>query len=282
MLSRIEQQRCTPVLGSGLTFGSVPPASQVAQEWAVKYGYPLEDYFDLMKVAQFMQVQFDAQFPAEQIHRLFEETVAPDFSDPAEPHAILARMPFKVYLTTNYDNFLERALEEQGRNPVRRICQWNTKIQKVESADDYFEPTEGKPLVFHLYGVAEIPESLVLSADDYLTYLTNLSRDEVRLPIAVQKVLTGSSLLFIGFRFEDPGFEILYHSLHQYLERSLVSRHFYQLLPPSDRGERPPEQLRAIEKYFDEYLDRRLSARAYWGTSKDFTNELRRRVKQWK
>jgi len=43
------------------------------------------------------------------------------------------------------------------------------------------------PVVFHFHGSYEIPESLVLTEDDYFDFLVNISRDEDLIPARIQQ-----------------------------------------------------------------------------------------------
>lgn len=42
---RIKDGNCTPCLGFGVCLKKIYVNSQIANEWAKKHGYPMEDYF---------------------------------------------------------------------------------------------------------------------------------------------------------------------------------------------------------------------------------------------
>src|SRR5437762_7161394 len=63
LLENIEAGSCTPFLGAGACVPLLPSASQLAKEWAEKYGYPLEDCGDLSRVAQFLATTRSNTFP---------------------------------------------------------------------------------------------------------------------------------------------------------------------------------------------------------------------------
>ena len=58
LLRRIKVGKCTPFLGAGACAGTLPLGSMIAQDWAKKHGYPLEDCKDLVRVAQFLAVDW--------------------------------------------------------------------------------------------------------------------------------------------------------------------------------------------------------------------------------
>src|SRR3982751_105782 len=90
LLGRLKQGRCTPFLGAGACAGVLPLGSEVAQEWADQYGYPLPDRTDLVRVRQYLAVKFDPTFPKERLLERFAAVGPPDFRAADEPHAALA------------------------------------------------------------------------------------------------------------------------------------------------------------------------------------------------
>ena len=112
---------------------------------------------------------------------------APNFDLPEyenSPYAILAELPFPIYITTNYDNFMEKALKDKRRNPVTEFCRWNPGAQLIYDGGDFesvvkkskYSPVVEKPLVYHLHGVLDKPESMVLTEKDYINFIVNLNK----------------------------------------------------------------------------------------------------------
>lgn len=280
LLRRIEEGRCTPLLGAGICSGVLPLGSEIAREWAMKYNYPLEDTRDLARVAQFLAVEFDPMFTKEKILELFKDIAPPDFTAPDEPHGVLADLPFPVYITTNYDDFMVQALRSRNRDPVREVCRWHKYIRgQLSVFDRDFRPTAANPVVFHLHGHIEVPESLVLTEDDYLDFLVNVSRDPGLLPPRIQMALTGTSLLFIGYGQADRSFRGLFRGLVASMERGLRGISVIAQLPPVPADALESTRQRAqiyLERYFD-----RTDLRVYWGTARDFSKELRKRWEEF-
>src|SRR5688572_19522930 len=67
LIRRIAAGRCTPFIGAGACHGTLPLGAQIASAWADRHGYPLRDSGDLARVAQFLAVKKDPQFPKELI-----------------------------------------------------------------------------------------------------------------------------------------------------------------------------------------------------------------------
>ena len=118
LLERIKAQRCVPFLGAGASYGALPLGAEIARELAEKYQYPLEDRDDLIRVAQYIAVEYgDSLYPKELILKRFAGAKPPDFSQPDEPHGVLAELPLSVYMTTNYDDFMFQVLKNRYKDP---------------------------------------------------------------------------------------------------------------------------------------------------------------------
>ena len=131
LLSRIKDEKCTPFIGAGACFGSLPLGYEIANILAEEYGYPLADYHNLARVAQFIALKFDdSMFPKEKIlRRFFKKIEYPKFEEPDEPHGVLADLPLPIYITTNYDDFMVEALKRRKKDPHREMCLWNKELE---------------------------------------------------------------------------------------------------------------------------------------------------------
>jgi SIR2-like domain len=274
LLARIAAGNCTPFLGAGAGVGTLPLGHEIAARWADRYGYPLEDPHDLPRVAQFVGVHYgDAMIPKEHLRSELASLGPPDFRAPGEPHGVLAEMPLPIYVTTNYDNFMVEALRDRGKDPRRDICRWNMSpaVRSAPAAlDSAFAPTTANPLVYSLHGHFDIPESLVLTEDDYLDFLVAIARYPDLLPHQIQKALAGATLLFIGYSLADWDFRVLHRGLVMASEPSLRRLSVAVQLRPSDAA------LTYLDKYFG-----LMNVRVYWGTASEFVTDLQERWTQY-
>ena len=279
LLERIDEGRCTPFLGAGACHGVLPLAGELARDLAREYEYPLNDCSDLARVTQYLAVMRDRMYPKDLLSRRLSKMPPPVSTEPDEPHAVLAKLPLPVYLTTNYDDFLVRALREWKKEPRREICHWNSALRDEASVFDdepRFEPSPANPLVFHLHGHFGVRESLVLTEDDYLDFLVAVARDDSLLPPRVRRSLTGSSLLFLGYGIADWNFRVLFQSLVVYLEKSLQRGHVSVQLVPGGDGQITDDQKRKIQRYLNRYYEH-LQIQVYWKTCRQFVAELSER-----
>jgi len=279
LLGRIKDGKCTPFLGAGVNHGVLALGSEIAQKLVEKYGCPFEDSSDLARVTQVLAISRDAMFPKEEVLKLLKEQleqwqknveVADFFKSPDQPLSIMADLPLPIFMTTNYDNLIVKALKARQKDPRRELCRWNKYVKEKPSVFDSasgFEPTPANPIVFHLHGHDEVPESLVLTEDDYIDFLVNISRQPDLLPSRIQEAMTGASLLFIGYRLADLDFRVLFRGLVESLEGGLRRFSVAVQLPPEDLEQ---------QKYWVDYFDR-MDVKVYWGKANNFMAELRDR-----
>lgn len=155
-----------------------------------------------------------------------ELELLPKRDDLSHPLAILARLNVPLYITTSYYDFLERALEQAGLDPITHICFWDgpPPPEAADYAPDAdFQPDdpgrEGfRPVVYHLLGHERFPSSMVLSEDDYLEYLKNIARDSANsqrpiLPTYLRDKLANSALVMMGLNMSDWDFRVLFRGV---------------------------------------------------------------------
>lgn len=276
LLRRIKDKKCTPFLGAGACVPNLPLGSEIAKSWADKYDYPLNDPWDLTQVAQFLAVEKDGMFPKEEIVKLIEKKDPPNFDTQNEIHGTLAALQLPIYITTNYDNFMYLALKKQNENVKREFCRWNQHIKEYsapcifESKTDDFEPTSEKPVVYHLHGVDEVHESIVITRDDYLDFLVQINRDFDTIPPRIKEAFAGTSLLFLGYSINDWNFQVVFRHIVENLNRSLKRAHISVQLAPGENDAQKEKAIKYLNSYFK---DSRISV--YWGTCDEFAEELR-------
>lgn len=284
LLALIREGRCTPFIGAGASAGTLPLGSQIARQWAEQYNYPLTDKTDLARVAQYLAIARYEMFPKDAIRREFQDKTPPDFSEPDELHGVLADLSLPIYITTNYDDFMFRALKHRNRMAEREFCRWNRFPQvagQISVFDRGFKPTPATPLVYHLHGHLEVPQSMVLTEGDYLDFLVRLSRDQDLLPPSIRTALAGTALLFIGYSLMDWSFRVVLRGLVGSLGASLGYTGLAVQLPP--RGMVEQERERA-QGYLDEYFDRiqNIKVNVFWGDAREFAGELCRRWEDYR
>src|ERR687890_82202 len=212
LLYLIYNHKCTPFVGPEAY--SPWLGDNIAEKWIKEYGYPLENSHPLAKVAQFLAIKNgDDLYPKHILSRLLKEKEPPDFSLEEHrntPLAVLADLNLPIYITTNYDHFIEEALISRGKQPISDFCRWSEDL--VEYANDNeinsnlydkdsgFKITPSNPLVYHLHGDIDHPQSMVLTEKDYIEFIIFLNRENETkaLPLEIRKKINSEQLLFVG------------------------------------------------------------------------------------
>jgi hypothetical protein len=162
----------------------------------------------------------------------------------ANPFRMLAELPLPIYITTSHHRFLEYALTQtqSKKHPVTEIFYWNDGLESIPSIFDEnpgWEPSVEQPLVYHLYGLDQWPESMALTEDDFLDLLDKLielryqvklaentiagsARRRRDLPAPVRTALSGTALLMLGYSVDTWEFRVFFRGL---IRSSGESRH---------------------------------------------------------
>ena len=289
LLSRIKNKACTPFIGAGASASVLPVAGHLAQQLADECGYPLLDRDNLARVTEYIAVtKRDGMAPKDRIREIFEGTECGAQACTNSIHRVLASLQLPIYLTTNYDNLMVRALQEVDRDARREICRWNRLLLEQESSafDTGYEPTPANPVVFHLHGHTGVPESIVLTEDDYLDFLVNISKDlsvspagpqlRAALPIKIRNALRNTTLLFVGYKLADLNFRVILRGLLGSIEQSTKRISIAVQLPPDSTNLQ--EEVQRTQEYLEQYFNWTLNLQVYWGPADDFAAELQQRL----
>jgi hypothetical protein len=310
VLNHIERGRCTPILGSGLLEPYVGSTREIARRWAESDRYPMapHDREDLPQVAQYLSVTQDDGYLRDTLAKSLRREILQRYGseipdalraeavddilqgmgellkaaatchraeNSADPHLVLAALPFRIYLTTNPDRLLVEALCEAGKQPEVDLCPWTDKVDWSESVfirDPNFRPSVARPLVYYLFGRLDDPRSLVLTEDDYFDYLIGLTQNNERIPGVVRRALVDTALLFLGFRLDDWDFRVLFRSLMARGGRNKSGdyAHIAVQIDPEDGRNLDPEGTRRFLKGY--FQNARISI--YWGNVDGFARDL--------
>jgi len=292
LLRRIKSKACTPFIGAGAAAAYLPLGSGLAQQLAQEFSYPLADNHDLARVTEFVAVtKRDGMVPKDRIREVIQGVDKPSLEDKSEIHRLLAGLDLPIYLTTNYDDFMCRALRTDGKDVKREVCRWNKLLLEQESSafDTGYDPTPANPVVFHLHGCAAIPESIVVTEDDYLDFLVNISKDlavsptgahqKAALPVRIRSAIRNTTLLFVGYRLADLNFRVILRGLLGSIEQSTKRISIaVQLRPDAKDGKSAQDEVDRMQDYLEQYFNWTLNLQVYWGPAAEFARELQQRL----
>lgn len=314
IVTSIASEKCTPIIGPGLLEIHAGSRRELATRMAKNYRVPIprgeRDMLSLL-AQQLITTRGAAGVRRKMLVLLTEmiadryravlspelaTSLAPNASDSVlqqrvrdimdfasartgstEPHAILARLPFPLYVTANPDFELERAIQREtkrGATAVTDTLRWNADMDAMPSifaTDKDYEPTEQQPLVYHFFGSAAMSESLVISQDNFIDSLIAASRTDA-VPSSVRAALCRRSLLFLGFQPDDWSFRTLFRFILKQ-EGAAKLRSFEHVAVQVDPEESEFDDPENARRYLAQYLgDERI--RIYWGSVTDFLIEL--------
>jgi hypothetical protein len=324
VLRQIQDGHWTPILGPGLTDSLLGSRHEIAQRWAKTFHFPMAPHNreDLPQVAQFLAInQRASSFPQNELIRYLRSDLLNRYHDelpddlrerkadepladhlgklistigaqrrkdnPAEPFAVLARLPLPVYVTAAQNDLIADALRDAGKEPRIDFCRWHDELLGFPTVDPGFTPDPQHPLVYHLFGRLKYPESLVIAEDDYFRFLIGMKRDKEKNFIhhRVRKGFADSGLVFLGFQLDDWNFRVMFRAImDQEGGRGRRSRYAH-VAAQVDPAQVDPEEGRILEPkgaraYLESYFHQpdQVAISIYWGSPDDFARDL---LKHW-
>ncbi|MCA9698839.1 MAG: SIR2 family protein, partial [Myxococcales bacterium] len=200
--------------------------------------------------------------------------------DEDDPYRILAEIPAPVYVTTNFDPLLERALKANERMAQQVVTRWRHKrAPAAAKAETFEEPSARKPLVYHVFGAFGVRDEdcLVLTEDDYFDYLINTVAAKL-IPSAVEGALVDNSLLFLGFRLTDWHFRVLFRLMMNLPGRERL-RHYRHVAVQLDPDMQAMADIDGAKAYLAEYFGKEANVDIFWGSSAEFLASLREELR---
>jgi SIR2-like domain len=163
---------------------------------------------------------------------------------PGTLQTTLAKIPkIKLYVTTNYDDLIERALAEVDppRYPhvlVDRLDKglW---IYKQDAAPESVDPTDlddrlgdprtgepTAPIVFKSHGSIDrkscLNDTYLITEEDYVDFLGRAQGDYI--PAYIRRLMAGKKLLFLGYSLEDWNVRVILSKLLNSRRQTRVTR----------------------------------------------------------
>ncbi len=314
VVTDLTDELCVPVLGPSLVESLFGTTRDIAQRWAEHYEFPLapRNRDDLAQVAQYLAYRQSSAYAlqalrtyfAQYLRRNYQPDLPPELMEgpvnvglvnslvshigakerqdhPNDVHRLLAKLPVKIYVNANRDNLLRDSLIEAGRTPHIQLCTWRTKndmpVPMGPPLDPAYEPSQKEPLIFHVFGNLEYPESLVLTEDDYFNFLIAVTRNEalrkMSIPPKVSTALASSGLLLLGFQVDDWDFRVLFSSILKQSGNLLSeqrTRVAVQMSPVEGRIVDPERAVQYLRKYFE----RQARIGVSFVTTDDFMRQL--------
>ncbi len=203
----LRQGECVLFVGAGLSRpAGLPGWQQLVEALAGPLGVreekrgDLEHYLDL------------AQWYAERFGERALADVACDTFGPAAgarptlAHYLLAGLPVRHVITTNYDDLMERALTALRRHPVPIVRQEEVALTGRN---------EGT-FVVKFHGCAARRENIVLARDDYDAFFSR----HPAMAMLLEGLLLNQTFFFVGYGLRDLNFRQVYSRIARMLQHA--------------------------------------------------------------
>lgn len=197
--------------------------------------------------------------------------------EPGRLHRALTELPFGVILTTCHDALLEQAYRQKGVQVSRYWYHYRGEPRDNQEISGAASPEN--PVIYHLFGTFDEPNSLVLTENDLLDFLIHVISGRPKLPDSLRSALRNKTFLFFGFGIKHWYIRVLLKLLVRTLELSggsvaleslagLDAREQQQTVLFYKRGTRiEVVDMEALE-FLDQLSARLLTAGGYTGPGK--------------
>jgi SIR2-like domain len=238
--------RVIPLLGAGVNccgrqpgakwiFGEndcLPDGTELTEDLATSFNYPAEAVRELVRVSQWAAVMQGTGPLYERLRAVFNVDYPP-----TPVHELLARQPatwrakghdsppYQLIMTTNYDDALERAFENQKEpfDLVTYVAQGanrgkflhrdpNGNVRVVKKSNQDLLSLEQRTIILKIHGALNRSnpkqDSFVISEDNYIDYLSQVSVSNV-MPVMLNDHMQESHFLFLGYSMRDWNLRVI-------------------------------------------------------------------------
>lgn len=193
---------------------------------------------DLARIALHVEVEQDFEYLMKLVHE-----VLPDAQHQPSPLLqTLASLPFKLFVTTNYDRLLERAFP---KDEYELLVQPVTGFSDLEQAQIQERLAEiNKPIIYKIHGSfhdnggaagqSQNLNRLILTEEDYIQFLSVVGREDMGVPTMVREKLVDGTILFLGYSLQDWDFRTIHKILFEPLQGRQKNKSFAIQKDPPD------------------------------------------------
>jgi len=203
----------------------LPTATELARYLAAKTQLPETEYGELTKMAQYYEAVSGSVLLKQRLREIFSYK-----QDPTPLHKFLAGAPSPLLIvTTNYDDLMERAYQAIGKayDVVVNITE-SPKVLWYEHAaaapqeilaDELLIDLDKTSVVYKIHGAIDRrPNSIgtyVITEDDYVEFLTRMTRKSVIPPIFAEPFQT-RPFLFLGYGLYDWNLRVILNRIQEF------------------------------------------------------------------
>lgn len=226
IINHIKRDRCIIMLGPELVIPETGLALQkdlvrfLKKETDVTVNQDIDDLFILNNFTS-------KTFFCAELRKYYQKYVKPE-----SIQNMLARIPCHLYLSISPDSSLSQSFDNQGIPHSFRF------YNKTDNQPEIDSPSQGKPLIYNMFGSVAEEDSLIVTHDDLFEFLFSLIGETSQLPLELKHQFNEAKIfIFLGFDFEKWYLKLLLR----------VFGVHYNTMPIVSGGENPlGEQIKAF------------------------------------
>lgn len=217
ILAEILRGNCVVFVGAGLSVGAgLPGWQELISRLAAQFDCAADDH-DFLTIAQ----AYEHKFGRDKLEAVVQECTDTSARTPTETHRALGKLSFRVryWITTNYDDLLERTFSEMDREP-----------SVVIRESDVAQARNRYNIIVKIHGDSGKPDTIVLTKNDY--FASPLAKSLVWNLLA--DALAQKTFLFLGYSMRDPDFTQLQSALISRVGTDVMRRSYAVIFGPDD------------------------------------------------
>lgn len=215
LTEKLKNEKLVLFVGAGLSRASgLPDWKGLFRPFCQKLNCPDEENYPAVATAA---IEKGISTRKEIIEHIVKEISRVDFTL-NENHLLLKELPFKIIITTNYDNLLE---DLYGATKLKRI------YTDAEMAN--FDPLSPKIQLIYMHGDINNAKEMVVSSLDYQKFTETHPTMIQRLKPLLQEY----TFLFIGYSASDPNLNAVFDSFRLTYKEN-AQRHFIVISDPGE------------------------------------------------
>ena len=206
----------------------IPTAGELATYLAMRTNLPKTEQGELTKMAQY----FEAVLGPKKLHERLRDIFSFDQA-PTPLHEFLASVPVPILIvTTNYDDLMERALTAAGKSfdvvvhvsGAEKVLHWSHGGPEPEevSPDELLLQFDQVSVVYKMHGAIDRRAgklgSYVITEDDYINFLTSMTRSSV-IPAIFAEPFQSRPFLFLGYGLYDWNLRVILNRIQEFRRR---------------------------------------------------------------
>ncbi|RIV22097.1 hypothetical protein D2Q93_09465 [Alicyclobacillaceae bacterium I2511] len=217
--SHLDNHKAILFVGAGLSLNADPRSAQTTEHfktwsqfieqlgqrlWSDLYNNNRRK-FDQKVLGNYLHVAqlYQEEFGTEAFYAELLKAIPTDDYKPSEAHRLLLSVNWKDIITTNQDNLIERALNDQFES-----------FDVIVDDLDIPAKNRGKRL-YKMHGSIESPSTIVFTEEHYRTYEMN----HPLLFVKLKSLFSENTVVFVGYSLSDPDFKIIHGWVSDVLSR---------------------------------------------------------------